>query len=75
MTMSPPSAGRRPLSALLAANLISQIGKTFSYLAIPWFVLITTGSASRTDYAEAAAVILARDGHQNENYEFSCDVA
>ncbi|MGH2532561.1 MAG: MFS transporter [Thermomicrobiales bacterium] len=39
-------AARRPLYALLAANLISQIGNSLAFMAIPWFVLETTGSAS-----------------------------
>ncbi|HEU0164973.1 MAG TPA: MFS transporter [Thermomicrobiales bacterium] len=43
--------------ALLAANLISQIGNTFSYLAIPWFVLATTGSASQTGITVAVGTI------------------
>lgn len=37
---------RQPVVALLAANLVSQIGNGFSTLAIPLFVLATTGSAS-----------------------------
>ena len=32
-------------------------------------------SASRTDYAEAAAVVLTEDGHENAVYELSGDVA
>lgn len=36
-----------PVTALLAANLISQIGNFITFLAVPWFVLETTGSASR----------------------------
>lgn len=39
---------RRPLLALFVANTISQIGNQFTFLAIPWFVLQTTGSASKT---------------------------
>ena len=45
---------RTPLFALLVANSISQFGNTLSYLAIPWFVLEVTGSASLTGIAVAA---------------------
>ncbi|GAA1229832.1 macrolide resistance MFS transporter Mrx(A) [Kitasatospora nipponensis] len=38
---------RRPLGALLAANLISITGNAFAGIGVPWFVLQTTGSASR----------------------------
>lgn len=44
---------RRPVIALLAANTISQFGNTFSTLAIPLFVIATTGSASQTGIAVA----------------------
>ncbi|MFE2916887.1 MFS transporter [Kitasatospora indigofera] len=38
---------RRPLGVLLAANLISITGNAFAGIGVPWFVLQTTGSASR----------------------------
>ncbi|MEU9129554.1 MFS transporter [Kitasatospora sp. NPDC048540] len=38
---------RRPLGTLLAANLISITGNAFAGIGVPWFVLQTTGSASR----------------------------
>lgn len=44
----PQNRDRGPLLALLTANVISQIGNTMAMLAIPWFVLTTTGSASST---------------------------
>src|SRR5512134_2809932 len=37
-----------PLIALLTANAISLVGNVLSAIAIPWFVLQTTGSATRT---------------------------
>lgn len=43
-----PAPRRRPLYALVSANFISQIGNGITGLAIPWFVLESTGSASRT---------------------------
>ncbi|MBA2469449.1 MAG: MFS transporter [Chloroflexia bacterium] len=51
------AADRRPITGLLTANTISQIGNEFSYLAIPWFVLATTGSASQTGITVAVGVV------------------
>ena len=48
---------RRPLQALLAANAVSTAGTTMTLLAIPWFVLQTTGSASRTGIAAASETV------------------
>ncbi len=45
------------MTGLLAANTISQIGNAFSTLAIPWFVLATTGSASQTGITVAVGVV------------------
>jgi MFS family permease len=39
---------RRPLYALYAADVISLSGNAVAQLAIPWFVLTTTGSATAT---------------------------
>ncbi|MDQ3668709.1 MAG: MFS transporter [Actinomycetota bacterium] len=50
--MSPHTVGRRlPLYALVAANAVSLLGNTVAAVAIPWFVLVTTGSAARTGIA------------------------
>jgi MFS family permease len=38
---------RAPLWALFGANLISQTGSMLTFVAIPWFVLQTTGSATK----------------------------
>jgi len=49
--MTPPEPGLRdrvPIYALLAANSVSKIGNTMAAVAIPWFVLQTTGSAAQT---------------------------
>jgi MFS family permease len=51
------SRNQRPVIGLLAANAISQFGNMFSHLAIPWFVLETTGSASQTGITVAVGVI------------------
>ena len=37
----------RPLRALLAAEVISTTGAQMTWLALPWFVLTTTGSPTR----------------------------
>ena len=37
-----------PLYSLFLANAISLVGNVFSLIAIPWFVLQTTGSATQT---------------------------
>ena len=37
-----------PIYALFTANAISLVGNVLSAIAIPWFVLQTTGSATRT---------------------------
>lgn len=37
-----------PLYALYAANLVSYVGDMMMFLAVPWFVLQTTGSVVRT---------------------------
>lgn len=39
---------RRPLVALLAADAVSICGTTMTLLAVPWFVLVSTGSPART---------------------------
>lgn len=45
-----PSRGRtlRPLAGVLTAIAVSQTGTRVSAVALPWFVLVTTGSATRT---------------------------
>jgi MFS family permease len=42
---------RRPLYALYAADVVSLSGNAVGLLAIPWFVLTTTGSAASTALA------------------------
>lgn len=37
-----------PIVALLSANAVSLVGNTLTAIAVPWFVLETTGSAART---------------------------
>lgn len=42
---------RLPLLTLVAANAVSLFGNTIAAVAIPWFVLVTTGSAARAGVA------------------------
>jgi MFS family permease len=58
----------RPIRALLAAQVISVTGAQMTWLALPWFVLTTSGSATRTSVVMAAeAVGLAAFGIQSGN--------
>lgn len=45
------TSNRLPLHALFAANAVSMVGNVMTMLAVPWFVLQTTGSASQTGVA------------------------
>ena len=47
----------RPLRALLAAEVVSVTGSQMTWLALPWFVLVSTGSATRMTFVLAAEVI------------------
>ncbi|MDQ3994082.1 MAG: MFS transporter [Actinomycetota bacterium] len=50
--MPTDTLGRRlPLLTLIAANAVSLFGNTIAAVAIPWFVLVTTGSAARAGVA------------------------
>lgn len=49
------AAGRRAFAGLVAATGISYAGTAISEVAIPWLVLTSTGSASRTGVAAFAA--------------------
>jgi MFS family permease len=72
-TATPPSgpatprtggrAGRAPLIAFLVANVVSICGTRVSAIAIPWFVLVTTGSPLKTGLvalAEMAPLVLSK---------------
>lgn len=45
-----------PLYALFAANAVSLVGNVFSLIAIPWFVLQTSGSAMQTGITGFVAI-------------------
>jgi MFS family permease len=47
----------RPLAALLAAEAISTTGSQMTLLALPWFVLVTTGSPARMGVVVAADLV------------------
>jgi MFS family permease len=47
----------RPLLALFSAEVISGTGSYMTYLALPWFVLVTTGSAARMGFVLAAELV------------------
>jgi MFS family permease len=57
------TATKRPLYGWLAADLISLCGTRLSMVALPWFVLITTGSATQTGlvaFAEMGPYVAAK---------------
>jgi MFS family permease len=47
----------RSIVALLVAELVSQLGSQFTALALPWFVLVTTGSPTKMGLVFAAELI------------------
>jgi MFS family permease len=53
----------RPLAGVLAAMLVALTGTRTSAIALPWFVLVTTGSATKTGlvvFCEMAPYVLAK---------------
>lgn len=44
----PMTTNRAPIYALLSASAISNVGNMLTMIALPWFVLETTGSAAMT---------------------------
>lgn len=56
MTVSDP-VRRLPAIGFLTGTGISLLGNAMAMLAIPWFVLETTGSASQTGFAGVAAAL------------------
>jgi MFS family permease len=48
---------RRPIVALLTAEVVSTSGAQMTWLALPWFVLVTSGSATRMSLVVAAELI------------------
>ncbi len=57
-TTSAPSS-HMPITALLIANVISLMGSMLTLIALPWFVLQTTGSAAKTGITGGFVVLPA----------------
>lgn len=56
-----PARRRRGLLAFLASEVVSTTGTRMSMVAVPWFVLVTTGSAALTGlvaFAETLPLVL-----------------
>lgn len=51
------TAQRLPLRALLVANTVSCVGTFMTLVALPWFVLATTGSAAMTGLTAMAVAL------------------
>ncbi len=47
----------RSLGALLVAELVSLTGSSMTFIALPWFVLVTTGSTARMGWVFAAELV------------------
>jgi MFS family permease len=47
----------RSIVSLLTAEVISTTGSQMTWLALPWFVLVTTGSAARMSFVVGAELI------------------
>ena len=58
-TPSPSRPERWPVAWLLVANLISNLGNGITTIAIPLFVLLTTGSAGQVGLVAAAPMVLS----------------
>ena len=52
-----PSVVRTGVLALVAANAASQLGNVVAVVALPWFVLVTTGSPARTGLTAFATTL------------------
>jgi MFS family permease len=53
------SRERRPISTLVATNFVSLFSNQLTAIAVPWFVLELTGSATRTGLTAAATLLPA----------------
>lgn len=52
-----PAGSRMPILAVLSANLISLTGNSLTTVAVPWFVLVTSGSAAKAGITGAAGIL------------------
>lgn len=58
----PARRDRLAIPALVAATVISSTGNQLTAIALPWFVLVTTGSAARTGlvaFAQTIPIVIA----------------
>lgn len=51
------SAARRPIAALVGTNVVSLFSNQLTAIAVPWFVLELTGSATRTGLTAAVTLL------------------
>ena len=51
------NVNKRAVGALVLAELISTLGSRMTYLALPWFVLVTTGSAAKMSVVLAVQIL------------------
>ena len=47
----------RSLGAIIGAELVSLTGSSMTYVALPWFVLVTTGSTAKLGWVLAAELL------------------
>jgi MFS family permease len=47
----------RTLAAIMTAELVSLTGSSMTFVALPWFVLVTTGSTARMGWVLAAELV------------------
>lgn len=55
-TGSTPGMRSKAVGALVVAEVVSVLGTRMTYLALPWFVLVTTGSAGKMSLVLAAEI-------------------
>jgi MFS family permease len=58
-TPAPTRREKLAIPALLLASVVSNTGNNLTAIAIPWFVLVTTGSAARTGVVAFAGLLPA----------------
>ncbi len=58
-TTAIPERNRTPVIALLTANIVSLVGNSLTAVALPWFVLQTTGSAAQAGLVGFAQLLPA----------------
>jgi MFS family permease len=57
VTETPSLVRRRPVVALLVAEVVSTTGSQMTWLALPWFVYVTTHSATRLTVVVALELV------------------